>query len=56
MAKRNKERILTETHAKIMIRDGELGRVLNKTELEQFNNIINKIRTFDEKERVRLDG
>ena len=45
--KRIKSRVLTETHNKIMVRDNELGRVLNKTELRQWNDIINKIRDFD---------
>ena len=54
MAKRNKNRILTETHNKIMVRDSELGRVFNKTQLQQWNDLVNKIRDFDEKEEVRL--
>ena len=54
MSKRNKHRILTETHNKIMIRDNELSRVLNKTELQQWNDLINKIRDFDMKEERRL--
>ena len=54
MAKRNKNRILTETHNKTMVRDSELGRVFNKTQLQQWNDLINKIRDFDEKEEARL--
>ena len=53
MSKRNKERILTETHNKIMVRDSELCRVLNKMELQTFNDLINKIRDFDLKESQR---
>lgn len=49
MSKRNKNRILTETHNKLMVRDNELGRVLNKTEMQQWHDLINKIRDFDEK-------
>ena len=56
MAKRNKDKVLTETHNKLMIREGELGRILNSTELQQFNDIINKIRDFDLKESQRKDG
>ena len=47
VSKRNKDCIITRTHNKIMIRDAELGRVLNKTELQQFNDIVNKITNFD---------
>ena len=50
MSKRNKERVLTTTHNKIMLRDSELGRVFNKTELQLFNNLINKVYDFDMKE------
>ena len=53
MSKRNKDRIITRTHNKIMIRDSELGRALNKTELQQFNDLINKIQEFDRKEELR---
>lgn len=53
MAKRNKHRILTETHAKLIIRDGELPGVLNRTELQTFHDLINKIRDFDRKEETR---
>lgn len=49
MNKRNKKRIITETHNKFMIRDGELQRVLNKTELQAFYDIINKVKDFDAK-------
>ena len=55
MAKRNKDKVLTETHNKLMIREGELGRILNSTELQQFNDIINKIRDFDLKESQRKE-
>ena len=54
VGKRNKERILTQTHNKFMIRDSELQRVLNSTELRAFNDIINKIREFDRKENERM--
>ena len=54
MGKRNKSRIITETHNKLMIRDAELGQVLNRTELQAFNDIINKIREFDRKESERV--
>ena len=37
-----------------MIRDSELQRVLNSTELRAFNDIINKIRDFDRKENERM--
>ncbi|MER1957904.1 MAG: hypothetical protein ABS942_11015 [Solibacillus sp.] len=50
MAKRNKNRILTDTHAKIMVRDGELQRVFTQAELQQWHDLVNKIRAFDEKE------
>lgn len=53
MSKRNKQRILTETHNKIMVRDRELSRVFNRTELQTFNDLINKIRDFDLKELQR---
>ena len=53
MSKRNKHRILTSTHNKIMIRDNELSRVLNRTELQQWNDLINKIRDFDMKEETK---
>lgn len=49
MSKRNKSRILTSTHAKLMVRDNELGRVFNKAEMQQWNDLINKIHDFDEK-------
>ena len=52
--KRNKHRILTSTHNKIIVRDGELSRVLNRTELQQWNDLINKIRDFDMKEEQRM--
>ena len=55
MAKRNKDKVLTETHNKLMIRESELGRILNSTELQQFNDIINKIRDFDLKESQRKE-
>ena len=54
--KLDKNRILTETHVKIMIRDRELGRVFNKTELQQFYDLINKIKDFDRKEQQRNEG
>ena len=54
VGKRNKGRILTQTHNKFMIRDSELQRVLNSTELRAFNDIINKIRDFDRKENERM--
>ena len=54
MSKRNKNRILTETHGKVMIRDGELRRVFNKTELQTFYDLINKIKDFDVAEGNRL--
>ena len=56
MSKRNKSKILTETHAKLMIRDGELQRVFNRTDLETFFNLINKIRDFDEREGERKNA
>ena len=56
MAKRNKDKVLTKTHNKLMIRESELGRILNSTELQQFNDIINKIHAFDLKESQRKDG
>lgn len=52
----NKKKILTSTPAKIIIRDGELPRVFNKTELQQWHDLVNKIRDFDREEGVRLDG
>lgn len=54
MSKRNKNRILTQTHNKIMVRDCELSRVFNKTQMQQWNDLINKIRDFDEKEAIRM--
>lgn len=54
MSKRNKHRILTSTHNKVMIRDNELRRVFNRRELEQWNGLINKIRDFDMKEEQRM--
>ncbi|MER2048164.1 MAG: hypothetical protein ABTA23_08000 [Solibacillus sp.] len=45
----NKKKILTSTPAKIIIRDGELPRVFNKTELQQWHDLVNKIRAFDMK-------
>jgi len=56
MAKRNKNRILTESNSKIMIRYPELTRILNATEIQQWHHITQKIRDFDEKEEVRLRG
>lgn len=53
MKKRDKSRILTSTHRKLMIRDDELYQVFNKTELQTFNDLINKIREFDRKEQER---
>ena len=38
-----------------MIRDNELSRVFNQTELQQRNGLINKIRDFDMKEEQRLN-
>ena len=55
MSKRNKTRILTMTHAKVMVRDGELPRVFNKEELKLWHDLINKIREFDDKEGIRQD-
>lgn len=54
MSKRNKDRILTMTHAKVMVRDGELPRVFNKVELQQWHDLINKIKTFDDNEMARV--
>lgn len=56
MAKRNKNRILTDTHAKIIVRDGELPRVLNRAELQQWHVLVDKIRAFDEREVGRTNG
>lgn len=56
MSKRNKNRILTQTHNKIMVRDCELSRVFNKTQMQQWNDLINKIRDFDEKEAIRMSN
>lgn len=36
-----------------MVRDRELSRVFNRTELQTFNDLINKIRDFDLKESQR---
>ena len=55
LSKRNKDKILTETHNKVMIRDGELRRIFNKTELQTFYDLINKIRDFDNKKDCMLN-
>ncbi|MGE7020441.1 hypothetical protein [Solibacillus cecembensis] len=56
MAKGNKNRVITTSNSKVMIRYGELTRILNKTEIVQWHNILQKIRDFDEKEMNRLNG
>lgn len=42
------------THAKVMVRDGELQRVFNKVELQQWHDLINKIKAFDDNEMARI--
>lgn len=49
-----KSKVITRTPSKIIIQHGELARILNKTEIQQWHNIIEKIRLFDEKEKERL--
>lgn len=56
MSKRNKNHVLTETHNKVMIRDGELRNILNRTELQAFYDIINKIKEFDRKGDIKNDN
>lgn len=34
---------------KVMLRHGELTRVLNKEEIKQFHHILEKVRLFDAK-------
>jgi len=51
----NGHRILTRTINKTIIRDGELVRVLNATEIQQWHNILDKIRRFEEKELKRKE-
>lgn len=48
-----KSKVITRTPSKIIIQHGELTRILNKTEIQQWHNIIEKIRLFDEKEQIR---
>lgn len=54
MSKRNKNRILTMTSAKVTVRDGELPKVFNRGELQQWHDLINKIKTFDDSEMARI--
>ena len=48
MSKRNKNCIITETHNKVMIRDGELRKVLTPIELQAFYDIVNKVKDYDQ--------
>lgn len=48
-----KTKVMTRTRSKIIIQHGELTRILNATEIQQWHNIIEKIRVFDEKEKIR---
>lgn len=50
----NGGRILTKTRNKIMIRYGELTRILNSTEIQQWHHILEKIRNFEEREAELL--
>lgn len=49
MSRRNRDRILTMTANKMIVRDGELHQIFTHTELQQWHDLINKIRLFDEK-------
>lgn len=50
----NGNRILTLSNSKTMIRHGELTRILNSTEIQQWHHILDKIRKFEEREAERL--
>lgn len=52
----NGNKIITRSNSKIMIRYGELTRILNKTEIQQWHNIVAKIERFQEKELERNES
>ena len=48
MSKRNKNKVLTKTPRKIIIRYGELVGILTEEEIWHWHNILDKIRKHDE--------
>jgi len=49
----NGNKIITRSNSKIMIRYGELTRILNATEIQQWHHIIAKIEQFQANELER---
>jgi hypothetical protein len=47
MAKNNKDKILTRTNYKVIIRVGEIGKALNDEETRLFHNLIDKLNNYD---------
>ena len=52
----NGNKIITRSNAKTMIRHGELVRILNATEIQQWHHIIDKIEKFQDKELRKSEG
>ncbi|MEK4173334.1 hypothetical protein MHI22_17995 [Lysinibacillus sp. FSL L8-0312] len=49
----NGNKIITRSNSKIMIRDSELTRILNATEIQQWHHIVSKIEQFQDNELER---
>ncbi|WKT75615.1 hypothetical protein [Lysinibacillus fusiformis] len=49
----NGNKIITRSNSKVMIRYGELPRILNATEIQQWNHIVAKIERFQNSELER---
>lgn len=46
-------KVLTRSNSKTMIRHGELVRILNAAEIQQWHHIIAKVEVFQEQELIR---
>ena len=49
----NGNKVLTRSNSKTMIRHGELVRILNAAEIQQWHHIIAKVEAFQEQELIR---
>lgn len=49
----NGNKVLTRSNSKTMIRHGELVRILNAAEIQQWHDIIAKVEAFQEQELTR---
>ena len=52
----NGNKVLTRSNSKTMIRHGELVRILNAAEIQQWHHIIDKIERFQDKELRKSEG